>query len=118
MSEKTDDLNDLEKEFKRVHQQFVGIMMAAIGVLVGGAIIYRHLLHLTWVNAFYFCTVTLTTVGYGDIVPNTNASKVFTMIYILVGIGIVATFATTLIKHMSLKREIRVAKRHLKRQSK
>jgi voltage-gated potassium channel Kch len=114
MSEKVDELKDLENEFTRVHQQFVAILSAALIVLIVGAYIYRHLLHLTWVNAFYFCTVTLTTVGYGDITPNTNASKVFTIFYILIGIGIVATFATTLIKHTSLKREIRVARRQLK----
>jgi len=118
MSEKTDYLKDLESEFTRVHQQFIGVLTAAIGILVGGAAAFKHLLHLDWVNAFYFCTVTLTTVGYGDIVPNTDTSKLFTMVYILVGIGIVATFATTLIKHVSLKREIRITKRQIKRQTK
>jgi len=118
MSEKVEQLKDLEAEFRRVHQQFIGILTAALGVLIGGAVIYKHLLHVNWVNAFYFCTVTLTTVGYGDIVPTTDTAKVFTMFYILVGIGIVATFATTLIKHVSLKREIRLTKRQIKRAAK
>lgn len=109
-----EDLGEIEREYRSVHQQYVYVIYAALALMVGGAIIYRHLLHLSWVNAFYFCTVTLATVGYGDITPNTDASKIFTIFYILGGVGVIATFANLLVRHASLRRELRVAKRKQK----
>merc|ERR1712216_327031 len=37
-------------------------------------------------DAFYFCCTLLTTVGYGDIAPQTVPGKAFTMVYILLGL--------------------------------
>ena len=45
-----------------------------------------------WLDSLYFSVITLTTVGYGDFAPKTDAGKVFTIIYILVGLGILAGF--------------------------
>ena len=50
-----------------------------------------HILFIGW----YFTTVLLTTVGYGDIVPITKGGKLFATIYILVA-------GTILLNNMSL----------------
>lgn len=41
-------------------------------------------------DAYYFSVVTITTVGYGDIVPTTKEGKIFTIFYILIGTGLMA----------------------------
>lgn len=41
-------------------------------------------------HCFWWAIATLTTVGYGDIVPVTIGGKIFTSIIVLIGIGIVA----------------------------
>lgn len=47
-----------------------------------------RLSHLTnYINAFYWSITTLTTVGYGDIIPITNAEKVYTMLVQIIGVG-------------------------------
>ena len=48
-------------------------------------------------DAFYFCCTLLTTVGYGDIAPETVPGKAFTMVYILLGLTLVTTCIGTII---------------------
>jgi len=62
------------------------------GLIFGGAAFYHRVEGLRWIDAFYFCVVTLTTVGYGDFSPQTDLGKIFTMVYLLIGLGILAGF--------------------------
>lgn len=41
----------------------------------------------SYVDALYFSTITLTTVGYGDLVPTKDSTKIFISIYAIFGIG-------------------------------
>ena len=42
-------------------------------------------------DGFYWALVTVTTVGYGDIVPTTPLGKLIASILILLGLGLIAT---------------------------
>jgi hypothetical protein len=69
----------------------------AIAILIGfGTWAFRLLEDWSWAESFYFSVATLTTVGYGDIHPTTGESRVFTAIYILVGVGIVIAALTSI----------------------
>ena len=52
-----------------------------------------------YIDCLYFSVITLTTIGYGDIAPETTGGKIFTMFYIVVGIGIILSFINTIYKH-------------------
>lgn len=41
------------------------------------------------VDAIYLCIVTMTTVGYGDLVPDTTTAKVLACVFVFVGMGLV-----------------------------
>ena len=69
-----------------------GLVYAALLILVAGTVFYRIVEGWSWVDSLYFAVVTLTTVGYGDFTPQTTAGKLFTVVYILVGLGILASF--------------------------
>jgi len=71
------------------------LLIAATLLLVVGAVFYTRVEHWTVLNAVYFCVVTLGTVGYGDITPTTDLGKLFTIFYIIVGLGIVGGFFAT-----------------------
>jgi voltage-gated potassium channel len=103
--------DELELERQKIQQQYSGAAVAAVSVLLAGAVFYHLVEHFSWLDAFYFCTVTLTTIGYGDIAPHTSAGKLFTIFYVLVGIGIIGFFANLLIKNAAIKREMRREKR-------
>jgi voltage-gated potassium channel len=69
---------------RRVRPAFV-----IIGMLVGiGTVFYKIVEHWTWLDAFYFSVIALTTVGFGDVTPETRLGKLFTVAYIVIGIGI------------------------------
>ena len=60
----------------------------AVGMLVAGVIIYHRLEGWSYLDALYFCVVSLATVGYGDPTPTTPLARLFTIIYLINGIGI------------------------------
>jgi hypothetical protein len=47
------------------------------------------------VDAFYFSVTTLTTAGFGDLSPATTIGKLFTVVYIFSGLGLIAGFINT-----------------------
>ena len=49
-----------------------------------------------WLDALYFSVTTLATVGLGDVAPATDAGKVFTILFIFTGVGLLATFISML----------------------
>lgn len=48
----------------------------------------------SFIDALYFCVVTLTTVGYGDLVPGTTLGKLFTSFYVFLGFGLVGALVS------------------------
>lgn len=61
----------------------------ALGALLVGMFVYHWLEGWSFLDAFYFCVITLATVGYGDLTPTTPQAKIFTVIYVLNGIAII-----------------------------
>jgi voltage-gated potassium channel len=75
------------------------LLGSAIALLATGTIVYTVLEGWSPLDALYFCVVTLATVGFGDLTPTTDLAKLFTVGYILTGIGILATFVSELGKY-------------------
>ena len=76
------------------------ILGVAATVIAAGTVFYRFVEDLRWIDSLYFCVITLTTVGYGDISPTTNAGKILTMVYVVVGIGIFVALVSTVAHHL------------------
>ena len=52
---------------------------------------------LTFGSAFYFIIVTVSTVGYGDISPDSAAAKLLTLLVIIIGFTVIPTQVTALV---------------------
>jgi len=63
-------------------------------VAVAGAVGYHFLSHIGWVDAFYMSITTLFTVGFKEMGDVTAATKIFTILYLVMGLG-VATYAVS-----------------------
>ncbi|SLN59448.1 voltage-gated potassium channel [Roseovarius gaetbuli] len=66
----------------------------AILILLSGTLFYHTIEGWSWIDALYFSVTTISTIGLGDLSPRTDFGKLFTIIYIFVGVGVfVALFA-------------------------
>jgi hypothetical protein len=73
-----------------------GPLLLVASLLLGGTAFYSLWEGWSVVDSLYFCAMSLATVGYGDVVPVTDVGKVFTVVYVLTGIGILVAFFTSL----------------------
>ncbi len=79
--------------FKRTKESLLFVCGIAVGYVLISALVVFNVEPDTFGNFFdavYWATVSLTTMGYGDIYPVTVAGKVVTMISSFMGIAIVA----------------------------
>ena len=72
-----------------------GLSLLALAI---GTVVYRILEDWSWVDSFYFSAVALTTVGFGDLSPTTDASKLFTVFYIFSGISLIGALLNEFMK--------------------
>ena len=81
----------------------LGVLLSTLAAIIAiGTVVFRLVEGWSWIDAYFFTVVTLSTVGYGNLVPATVAGKIFTTIFIFVGLGIFALaiqqFATLAVK--------------------
>lgn len=68
-----------------------------IGILLTvGVTFYRIVEGWSVVDALYFCVITLATVGFGDLTPTTDAAKLFTVAYVIMGLSFFISFVNLL----------------------
>ncbi len=75
----------------RVQSMVVLGVSALIGLIALGAIFVHPEEGWGWIDSFYFAIVSITTVGYGDLIPRQEATKLFLIFYLPIGIGVALT---------------------------
>ena len=79
--------------------QYRDLLFTTIVILAIGSVTYHYLEGWDWIDCLYFSVITLTTIGYGDFSPVTDAGKLFTLFYILIGLGMILSFINTVYNH-------------------
>ena len=81
------------------NKEYRDLLLTSVAILIIGTLVYHELEGWSYLDSFYFSFITLTTIGFGDFAPQTDGGKVFTIIYIVIGVGIILTFINTLYNH-------------------
>lgn len=68
----------------------LGLIGTVVLIIFGGTVFFHFVEGWSWLDSYFFTVVTLSTVGYGSLVPATALGKIATTILIFIGLGIVA----------------------------
>ena len=79
--------------------EYRDLLLTTAIILAIGTFTYNYLEGWSYIDSLYFSVVTLTTIGYGDFTPQTDEGKLFTILYIIAGIGMILSFINTLQHH-------------------
>ena len=84
------------------------LVASFILLLIGGTFIYHSVEGWSYLDSSYFMIMTATTIGYGDIVPQTSVGKIITMFYSMVGIAFMF-YIISLISHSIFDKRIQLS---------
>ncbi|XP_062214562.1 two pore potassium channel a-like [Phragmites australis] len=115
-SQKSDDAGSVlraKELFKEIRPSFklVGFLLF-VYLLVGVIIFYLVMDQISGkrtnrvLDALYFCIVTMTSVGYGDLVPNSDTTKLLACAFVFTGMAIIALFVSKSADYLVEKQEV------------
>jgi len=76
--------------------EFRALAFVNLVLLASGSVFYIAAENWGVIDSIYFCVMTMTTIGYGDLTPTTGISKIFTVVYALLSIGVFVSLAAKL----------------------
>ena len=68
----------------------LSLMLTLLFIVGSGTVFFRAVEGWSWLDAYFFTVVTISTVGYGSLVPVTALGKIGTTFFIFIGLGIFA----------------------------
>ena len=95
-----------EKDRSKQRRQLSGLILFLLSYLLLGGLIFTLSEGWDYATGIYFATVTMSTVGYGDIVPSTAGMRSVAVLYGLVGMTFISSKILTV---MATLRELAVA---------
>ncbi|MEM6577909.1 MAG: ion channel [Pseudomonadota bacterium] len=106
-------LQDLRRDFTAFRQNefvFVAVLNLLVFVFVTVSAVFSLFSEIGtgldgYINAFYFTITTLTTTGYGDILPQSNLSKVAAIVIMVVGVTLFLNLARAVFRPRKVNHE-------------
>jgi len=97
------------KRLWKEDEEFRVLVIIMIAILLSGTAFFSFVESWSIIDSFYFCIMTIATIGYGDLAPSSPLSKIFTIIMALSGIGVFVGIVTKLAQGLTRKE---IEKRH------
>ncbi len=92
--------------------QFRILMFVLCTLLVSATVFYSHEEGWSTIDALYFSVMTMSTIGYGDFVPTTTLSKLFTIMFSLLSIGVFVALVSKLVAIILEQKKKKLEKHH------
>jgi len=73
------------------------LLTALLTFLLGGTYFYWSQESWSIVDAFYFCVMTMSTIGQSELAPTSDLSKIFTTVYAILSIGVFVSVTAKLV---------------------
>jgi len=84
--------------------KLTGAIVIMLALLAIGTLFYHYQESWSYVDSLYFSVTTLTTIGYGELYPTHDTSKIFTIIYVLIGVPMALFILVDLLGKLTEKR--------------
>ncbi|WP_166965761.1 potassium channel family protein [Yeosuana marina] len=84
---------------------YIAIFLLLV-VLIFGVLGFRVISHYTWIDAIYMTVITITTVGFGEVIPLDQNAKIFTIFLILISLIVVGYALSTITEYILSKNNI------------
>ncbi len=78
--------------------EFRGLSVILGSWVALGTIIYSVDEDWSVIESLYFCVMTVTTIGYGDLTPTGSTMQLYTIVYAVLGIGFFVAFNARLVQ--------------------
>ncbi len=73
------------------------LVFGVMAIVATGTTFYSIVEKWSIIDALYFTVITLTTIGYGDLHPTNDVSKIFTIFFVLAGVSFILGFLNFII---------------------
>jgi voltage-gated potassium channel len=73
-----------------VWERLLQLFLLIAPTIAVGTVFFHFVEGWSWIDSYFFSVVTLSTVGYGSLVPATAAGKIGATVFIFFGLGIFA----------------------------
>ncbi len=91
----------------KTDKEFQFLFILIILLLIIANLFYTTIENWSIIDALYFSVMTMATVGYGDLTPTTDISKLFTIIYTFFSIGAFVSFTAKCVQIMLTNHQAR-----------
>lgn len=78
------------RRFSLVQTRIFRIIVFIVAIFILGIAGYMSIENYSLMEAFYMTAITLTTTGFGEVHPLSNAGRLFTIIMLFLGVGVIA----------------------------
>ncbi|MBD3247335.1 two pore domain potassium channel family protein [Candidatus Pacearchaeota archaeon] len=102
-----------------LHKHLFTTIFILLLVISTGAYAYHTVEGWSYLDSTYFVIITITTIGYGDLVPQTATGKIFTMFFSFIGIAMALYFLSIISTNLFKKhlgRKVGEIKKETKKQ--